>query len=197
MCTPPGSEPLGLRSARTCLVLLFVAPSGPSRQPHTRRSIAACGTRWVLTAYSPPRWGALAAAAVVANARTRRRVVGPKATRACTWERVYVRKGLSGNECKWEPKPERAAEWSGRKCRCSHARTHVRSRTERPTRCGSRSAVIGKSAFVGGLAAGLGGAFVCLLVVGIVVFLRRRRSARAADPASDVRTLLYVDESSR
>jgi hypothetical protein len=54
--------------------------------------------------------------------------------------------------------------------------------------------VIGKSTFVGGLAAGLGGAFVCLLVVGIVVFLRRRRSARAADPASDVRTLLYVDE---
>jgi hypothetical protein len=44
------------------------------------------------------------------------------------------------------------------------------------------------------LAAGLGGAFVCLLVVSIVVFLRRRRSARAADPASDVRTLLYVDE---
>ena len=54
----------------------------------------------------------------------------------------------------------------------------------------------GNSTFVGGLAAGLGGAFVCLLVVGIVVFLRRRRSARAADPASDVRTLLYVDESS-
>jgi hypothetical protein len=42
------------------------------------------------------------------------------------------------------------------------------------------------------LAAGLGGAFVCLLVVGIVVFLRRRRSARATDPAPDV-TLLYVD----
>ncbi len=57
-------------------------------------------------------------------------------------------------------------------------------------------AVIGNSTFVGGLAAGLGGAFVCLLVVSIVVFLRRRRSARTTDPASDVRTLLYVDDSS-
>ena len=58
----------------------------------------------------------------------------------------------------------------------------------------SGRAVIGNSTFVGGLAAGLGGAFVCLLVVSIVAILRRRRSARAADPASDVRTLLYVDE---
>jgi hypothetical protein len=53
--------------------------------------------------------------------------------------------------------------------------------------------VIGKSTFVGGLAAGLGGAFVCLLVVGIVVILWRRRSVRAADPAPGVPTLLYVD----
>jgi hypothetical protein len=55
-------------------------------------------------------------------------------------------------------------------------------------------ALIGNSSFVGELAAGLGGAFVCLLVVSIVVFLRRRRSARVPDPASDVRTLLYVDD---
>jgi hypothetical protein len=53
---------------------------------------------------------------------------------------------------------------------------------------------VGNSTFVGQLAAGLGGAFVCLLVVSIVVFLRRRRSAGATDPASDVRTLLYVDD---
>ncbi len=59
----------------------------------------------------------------------------------------------------------------------------------------SGRAVIGNtSTLIVALAAGLGGAFVCLLVVGIVVFLRRRRSARATDPASDVRTLLYVEE---
>ena len=57
----------------------------------------------------------------------------------------------------------------------------------------SGRALIGNASFVGELAAGLGGAFVCLLVVSIVVILRRRRSARAADPASDVRTLLYID----
>ena len=49
------------------------------------------------------------------------------------------------------------------------------------------------STLIVALAAGLGGAFVCLLVVSNVVNLRRRRSARAADPGSDVRTLLYVD----
>ena len=58
----------------------------------------------------------------------------------------------------------------------------------------SRRAVIGNtSTLIVALAAGLGGAFVCLLVVSIVVILRGRRSARAPDPASDVRTLLYVD----
>ena len=56
-------------------------------------------------------------------------------------------------------------------------------------------AVIGNntSTLIVALAAGLGGALVCLLVVSIVVIVRHRRSARAADPASDVRTLLYVD----
>jgi hypothetical protein len=58
----------------------------------------------------------------------------------------------------------------------------------------SGRAVIGNSTFVGELAAGLGGAFVCLLFVSIVVILRRRRAARAADPVADVRTLLYIDE---
>ena len=57
----------------------------------------------------------------------------------------------------------------------------------------SGRAVIGNSTFVGGLAAGLGGAFVCLLVVCIVVILRRRRSARAADPAPGSPMLLYID----
>ncbi len=91
--------------------------------------------------------------------------------------------------------PARAAEWTGLPCRPhpvarTPARVHPRAVALGP----SGRAVVGKSTFVGGLAAGLGGAFVCLLVVGIVVILRRRRSARAADPASDVRTLLYVDE---
>ena len=79
-----------------------------------------------------------------------------------------------------------------------HARTlaHARSRTERPTRCAlglSGRASVGHATLIVGIAAGLGGALVCLLVVSIVVILRRGRSARAADPASDVRTLLYVD----
>ncbi len=45
------------------------------------------------------------------------------------------------------------------------------------------------------VAAGFG-SVALLLVVGIVVILRNRRAARATDPASDVRTLLYVDDSS-
>jgi hypothetical protein len=78
----------------------------------------------------------------------------------------------------------------------AHPCTHAQSGPHAVALGPSGRAVIGNATFVGGLAAGLGGAFVCLLVVSIVVFLRRRRSARAADPASDVRTLLYVDESS-
>jgi hypothetical protein len=36
-------------------------------------------------------------------------------------------------------------------------------------------------------------AFACSLVVIIVVIVRNRRAGRATDPASDVRTLLYID----
>ncbi len=76
----------------------------------------------------------------------------------------------------------------------AYALTHAQSGPHAVALGPSGRALIGKSSFVGELAAGLGGAFVCLLVVSIVMFLRRRRSARAADPASDVRTLLYVDD---
>jgi hypothetical protein len=38
-------------------------------------------------------------------------------------------------------------------------------------------------------------AVTSLLAVIIVLILRNRRAARATDPASDVRTLLYVDDS--
>ena len=41
------------------------------------------------------------------------------------------------------------------------------------------------------LAAGFGGAFALLLVVGIVMILRNRRAARATDPAPGLRTPLY------
>ncbi len=57
-----------------------------------------------------------------------------------------------------------------------------------------RAATGNTSTLIVALGAGLGGAFVCLLVVSIVVILRRRRSALAADPASDVRTPLHVGE---
>ncbi len=213
LCTPvstPVSTPRN-SSSTPCVPLVYPFTNARANEPSaarcaagavhaapTRRSIAAWGTRWVLTAYSPPPWGTLAA--VVANARTRRRVVGPKESCACKWGRVQDGTGLSGNGCKWEPKPARAAESLGRKCRCSHARTparpcaHAQSGPHAVALGPSGRAVIGKSTFVGELAAGLGGAFVCLLVVSIVVFFRRRRSARAADPASDVRTLLYVDD---
>jgi hypothetical protein len=50
------------------------------------------------------------------------------------------------------------------------------------------------STLIVALAAGLGGAFVCLLVVSIVVILWRRRSSCTTDPASDVRTPLHVGE---
>jgi hypothetical protein len=49
------------------------------------------------------------------------------------------------------------------------------------------------STLIVALAAGLGGTLACLLVVCIVVIHWRRRSARAADPAPGLPTLLYVD----
>ena len=77
----------------------------------------------------------------------------------------------------------------------AHPRAHAQSGPYAVALDPSGRAVIGNtSMLIVALAAGLGGAFVCLLVVSIVVFLRHRRSARAADPASDVRTLLYVEE---
>jgi hypothetical protein len=39
----------------------------------------------------------------------------------------------------------------------------------------------------------LAAGFACSLVAVIVLIVRNRRAARATDPASDVRTLLYVD----
>jgi hypothetical protein len=90
-----------------------------------------------------------------------------------------------------------------RKCRPqprphAHALTHAQSGPHAVALGPSGRAVIGMhntSTLIVALgAAGLGGAFVCLLVVSIVVILRRRRSARTTDPASDVRTPLHVGE---
>jgi hypothetical protein len=71
----------------------------------------------------------------------------------------------------------------------SHARTHG------PTRGGSRSlGVVGRlgknTTLLVALAAGIGGAFACSLVFGIVIILRNRRSARATDPAPGLRAPL-------
>ena len=73
-------------------------------------------------------------------------------------------------------------------------RAHARTGT--PTRGGSRpyrrSGVAGNNTTLPvALAAGFGGAFALLLVVGIVMILRNRRAARATDPAPGLRTPLY------
>ncbi len=88
-----------------------------------------------------------------------------------------------------------------RKCRPqprphAHALTHAQSGLHAVALGPSGRAVTGNTStlIVALGAAGLGGAFVCLLVVSIVVILRRRRSARTTDPASDVRTPLHVGE---
>jgi hypothetical protein len=72
----------------------------------------------------------------------------------------------------------------------THARTvHPRAAALDPYR---RSGVAGNNTtLLVALAAGLGGAFACSLVFGIVMILRNRRAARATDPAPGVRTPLY------
>ena len=106
---------------------------------------------------------------------------------------MYVGIGLSGNGCKWEPKPARAAEWIGLACRPhppTHGRTGPRAVALDPYQ---RSGVAGNNTtLLVALAAGFGGAFACLLVVVVIVMiLRNRRSARATDPAPGLRTPLY------
>ncbi len=112
--------------------------------------------------------------------------------------------GRSGNQ-----KPARAAEWMARKEASetparprSHARslthrpyiyiciyTHARLRTDWPTDWPSARwlsippGVVGNATLPVALAAGLGGAMALLLIFGIVLILRSRRAARAADPA--------------
>jgi hypothetical protein len=145
--------PLGTpssRSARTCVVLL-IALSGPSRQPHPRRSHRRMRD-------SPPRWGALAAARAAASTAAPRKP-------ACA-RRVQI--GLTGRP---HPLARAAAldpyQWFGA----------VGNHTTLPV----------------ALAAGFGGAVALLLVVGIVMILRNRRSARATDPVPGVRTPFVVE----
>jgi hypothetical protein len=93
---PPGLLTPSSLSERTCLVPP-VALSGPSRRSHTPRA--------VLAGYSPPRWGTLAAARVVASTAGRR-----KPARAAEWTRRKQNShangnGLSGKGCKWESSP--------------------------------------------------------------------------------------------
>ena len=91
--------------------------------------------------------------------------------------------GASGKQAR-----ARAAEWIGRKG-WPHPRMHART----PARALTHSdpvGVLGNTTLVGELSAGLGGAVALLLVIGIVLILRRRRSARATDPAPGLRTPL-------
>ena len=89
-------------------------------------------------------------------------------------------------------KPARADEWTALTCRAhppTLAHTGPLAAALDPYQ---RSGVAGNNTtLLVALAAGFGGAFACLLVVGIVVILRTRRAARAVDPAPGVRTPLY------
>jgi hypothetical protein len=106
---------------------------------------------------------------------------------------------LSWNGCNWESSPRTPRSvWAEKVGAATPTRPHTRARAQKGPHAvaldPSGRAVIGNtSTLIVALAAGLGGAFVCLLVVSIVWIVRRRRPARAADPGSDVRTLLYVD----
>jgi hypothetical protein len=105
---------------------------------------------------------------------------------------MQVGMSLSGNGCKWESKPARAAEWIGLTCLPhppTHARTGPRAAALDPYQW---SGVAGNNtALPVALAAGFGGAFACLLVVVIVMVLRNRRATRDTDPAPGLRTPLY------
>jgi hypothetical protein len=104
--------------------------------------------------------------------------------------------GRSGNGCKWESTPARAAEWIGltrRPHSPAHARTHAR--TGPLARAAAldpyqRSAVVGNHTTLPVALAAVGSAFASLLVVVIVMVLRNRRAARATDPAPGLRTPL-------
>ena len=103
--------------------------------------------------------------------------------------------GASANQ-----EPARANEWTARKrVGNAHARTDARLPTGSPTGrphapwLSMPSGVVGNNAT---LVVVLAATSASLLVVIIVFIVRNRRAARATDPAPDVRTLLYVDDSS-
>ena len=105
---------------------------------------------------------------------------------------MYVGIGLSGNGCKWEPKPARAAEWIGLACRPhppTHGRTGPHAVALDPYQ---RSGVAGNNTTLVAVVAAGFGSVALLLVVGIVLILRNRRAARAVDPAPGLRTPLYI-----
>ena len=151
--------------------LLTFAPSGrraarcavEAIQPHKRRSIAAWGTRSVLTACLVPQSGTLPAPPAVAN-----RTGAPKPALATEWKGRKYRPGQT-------------------------AHAHIRARTQTGPRALALHpiGVLGNTTLPVALAAGFGGAFACSLVV-IILILRRRRSNRAIDPTPSLRTLLYV-----
>jgi hypothetical protein len=99
--------------------------------------------------------------------------------------------GLSGNGCKWESKPARAAEWTGLTCRPAHARTDARAHALRLSIPNQWSGVVGNNTTLVAVVAAGFGSVALLLVVLIVVILRNRRAARATDPAPGLRTPLY------
>jgi hypothetical protein len=119
--------------------------------------------------------------------------------RAAEWTGRKQSSHASGNGPKWEwvqvgIKPAFGAEWiglTGRPHSPAHARTGARAAALDPYQ---RSGIVGNNTtLLVALAAGFGGAFVCSLVVVIVMILRNRRAARAVDPAPGLRTPLYSE----
>ena len=97
--------------------------------------------------------------------------------------------GASGNQSLHAPPSGRAYRVGPTPSRPrTPARVHPRAVALDPYR---RSGVAGdNTTLLVALAAGFGGAFALLLVVGIVMILRNRRAARATDPAPGLRAPL-------
>jgi hypothetical protein len=129
-----------------------------------------------------------------------------KHARAAEWTARKQPVLLSGNGSSWSgckcESTARTAPPSGQPESVSATPTHGRmhacpqdSPTRRPNApwLSMPSGVVGNNAT---LLVVLAATSASLLVVIIVMIVRNRRAARATNPASDVRTLLYVDDSS-
>ena len=90
--------------------------------------------------------------------------------------------GSSRNQARTRRRVDRPKAWATPAL--AHARAHAHALS-------IPSGVLGDSTLLVALAASFGVVAVACLLVVIVLIVRNRRAARATDPASDVRTLLY------